>query len=223
MSGIFVDTGAWFARFVPTDPDHPAAKVWLDGNTSPLITTDYIVDELLTLLKVRGEYQRALEIGPNLFGAAVCDLEWVTPADVDKAWQVFSELSRQGVELHRLRQPRGDAAAGHHDRFCFRQAFPGVRHRHRRAAAATSGSVAASTWSRTYDRPDLRGLLISSSGFTDQGIRDLSSIQPQRLVLCQLQEIVLLLEEGRDLKGLLRTRLYTAETEQKALASNPKS
>ena len=90
MSGIFVDTGAWFARFVPTDPDHPAAKVWLDRNTSPLITTDYIVDELLTLLKVRGEYQRALEIGPNLFGAAVCDLEWVTPADVDEAWRVFS-------------------------------------------------------------------------------------------------------------------------------------
>ena len=79
MSGVFVDTGAWFARFVLTDPDHPAAKVWLNHNTSPLITTDYIVDELLTLLKVRGEYQRALEVGPNLFGAAVCDLEWVTP------------------------------------------------------------------------------------------------------------------------------------------------
>ena len=81
MSAVFVDTGAWFARFVPTDPDHPAAKGWLDRNTSPLITTDYIVDELLTLLKVRGEYQRALKVGPNLFGAAVCDLEWVTPAD----------------------------------------------------------------------------------------------------------------------------------------------
>lgn len=36
-------------------------------------------------------------------------------------------------------------------------------------------------------------------------------------------QVVLLLEEGRDLKGLLRTRLYTAETKQKALASNPKS
>ena len=47
-----------------------------------------------------------------------------------------------------------------------------------------------------YGCPDLRGLLISSSGFTDQAIRDLSSIQPQRLVLCQLQEIVLLLEAG---------------------------
>jgi hypothetical protein len=33
MSAVFVDTGAWFARFVPTDPDHPAAKGWLDRNT----------------------------------------------------------------------------------------------------------------------------------------------------------------------------------------------
>ena len=36
-------------------------------------------------------------------------------------------------------------------------------------------------------------------------------------------QVVLLLEEGRDLKGFLRTRLYTAETEQKAPASNPRS
>ena len=55
-----------------------------------------------------------------------------------------------------------------------------------------------------YGCPDFRGLLISSSGFTDQAIRDLGLILPLRLVLCQLQEIVLLLEEGRDLKELLR-------------------
>jgi len=65
--------------------------------------------------------------------------------------------------------------------------------------------------------PDLRGLLISSSGFTDQAIRDLSSIQPQRLVLCHLQEIVLLLEQGRDLKDLLRAKVRTAETEQRPI------
>lgn len=96
MSGVFVDTGAWFARFVPTDPDHPAAKVWLDRNTQPLITTDYVVDELLTLLKVRGEYPRALEIGPALFDGKVCDLEWVTPADVAEAWRVFSTYQDKG-------------------------------------------------------------------------------------------------------------------------------
>ena len=56
---IFVDTGAWFAAFVPNDADHAAAAAWLETNTEVLVTTDYIVDELLTLLKMRGEYQRA--------------------------------------------------------------------------------------------------------------------------------------------------------------------
>ena len=63
--------------------------------------------------------------------------------------------------------------------------------------------------------PDLRGLLISSSGFTDHAIRDLSSILPQQpCVLCHIEEIVLLLEQGRDLKDLLQ-RGSAPETEQK--------
>jgi hypothetical protein len=63
--------------------------------------------------------------------------------------------------------------------------------------------------------PDLCGLRISSSRFADQAVRDLSSILPQRLVLCHLQEIVLLLEQGRDLNKLLRAKVRAAETEQK--------
>jgi predicted nucleic acid-binding protein len=46
---IFVDTGAWYASAVPDDDDHPAARNWLDGNTLPLLTTDYVIDETLTL------------------------------------------------------------------------------------------------------------------------------------------------------------------------------
>jgi uncharacterized protein len=93
---IFVDTGAWFARFVASDPDHPAARDWFDRNTEPLLTTDYIVDELLTLLKVRGEFPRALEVGLPLLGGEVCHLEWVTPADVASAWDVFSTYRDKG-------------------------------------------------------------------------------------------------------------------------------
>jgi predicted nucleic acid-binding protein len=64
---ILVDTGAWFAAFVPNDPDHLAADAWLATNAEPLVTTDYVIDELLTLLKMRGEYQRALRLGTSLF------------------------------------------------------------------------------------------------------------------------------------------------------------
>jgi predicted nucleic acid-binding protein len=88
MTPIFVDTGAWFAWLVPTDPDHPAARDWFERNTHRLVTTDYVVDELLTVLKMQSI--SALEIGPALFNGDVCDLEWVNQADVKNAWQVFS-------------------------------------------------------------------------------------------------------------------------------------
>jgi predicted nucleic acid-binding protein len=89
MTPIFVDTGAWFARFVPTDRDYPAAREWFAQNTHPLLTTDYVVDELLTVLKVRGEFQRALEVGPLFFSGEVCYLEWVTHDDITDACRVF--------------------------------------------------------------------------------------------------------------------------------------
>lgn len=96
MSRVFVDTGAWFALFVPTDPDHAEARVWLDSNVQPLVTSDYVLDELLTLLRMRGEYRRALEIGPAILHGEVCELEWVTPPDVADAWQVFSSYRDKG-------------------------------------------------------------------------------------------------------------------------------
>ena len=50
---IFTDTGAWFASVVPDDEDHEKAVAWLAQNREPLLTTDYIVDETLTLLSAR--------------------------------------------------------------------------------------------------------------------------------------------------------------------------
>jgi len=93
---IFVDTGAFFAAFVPSDPDHVAAYGWVMENRQPLVTSDYILDELLTLLKARGEFQRALDLGGKLLSGETARLEWVTPADVQAAWQIFSTFRDKG-------------------------------------------------------------------------------------------------------------------------------
>ena len=85
----FVDTSAWFAAFVPNDPDHAAAVNWLTENSHPLLTTDYVLDELLTLLKIRREFARAVFVGESLLAEDIARLEWVTRADVQAAWQVF--------------------------------------------------------------------------------------------------------------------------------------
>jgi predicted nucleic acid-binding protein len=86
---IFVDTGAWFAAFVPNDTDHAAADAWLETNTEPLVTTDYVIDELLALMKMRGEFRHALRLGANLFAEEITQVAWVLPDDIQQAWNIF--------------------------------------------------------------------------------------------------------------------------------------
>jgi predicted nucleic acid-binding protein len=90
---IFVDTGAWFALFVPFDPDHAAAVRWSAANVEPLVTTDYVVDETLTLLRVRGERRRALRAADELFQGQLARIELLTRDDILAAWQVFLRFS----------------------------------------------------------------------------------------------------------------------------------
>lgn len=54
----------------------------------PLIATDYVIDELLTLLKVRGEYARAEALGGALLRENIAEIHWVTPDDVFAAVQL---------------------------------------------------------------------------------------------------------------------------------------
>jgi predicted nucleic acid-binding protein len=86
---ILVDTGAWYASVVPTDPDHAAAVAWLDGNHELLLTTDYIVDETLTLLLARGQKSRAISFGTALMKGQLAKIHFIQPAEFEEAWIVF--------------------------------------------------------------------------------------------------------------------------------------
>ena len=48
-----IDTSTWFAYFLPTDADHQRIRQCFRSSTGSLITTDYCVDETLTLLVQR--------------------------------------------------------------------------------------------------------------------------------------------------------------------------
>jgi len=67
VMAVYVDTGTWFAYFVRRDSDHEAAVRWMRQNREPLVTADYILDELLLLLKVRERYCLALAAGERLW------------------------------------------------------------------------------------------------------------------------------------------------------------
>lgn len=71
---IFVDTSGWFASIVSTDRDHEIAREWFLQNRKPLFTTDYIVDETLTLFRSRGENTRAIQIAEEFFSEELSEI-----------------------------------------------------------------------------------------------------------------------------------------------------
>lgn len=85
----FVDTSGWYAWLVSDDPDHARASAWVGSNRARLVTTDYVLDEALTLLRARKEENRAKELGHGVITQAWARLIWVEPEDVQNAWQVF--------------------------------------------------------------------------------------------------------------------------------------
>ena len=73
---IFVDTGGWFASIVPTDKNHDKARNWFLQNREPLITTNYVVDETLTLLR-RVANMPVLYKSANDFLTALCQVSMI--------------------------------------------------------------------------------------------------------------------------------------------------
>src|SRR5437899_2552668 len=90
---IFVDTGAWFASVVPTDQHHVDAVRWLATNRQPLVTSDYVVDETLTLLRMRGHASRASTLGEDLFSSRLAHIYYLTEEDVLATWRVFERYA----------------------------------------------------------------------------------------------------------------------------------
>ena len=86
---IFVDTGAWFACVVPWDANHATATAWMRQNREPLITTDFVLDETLTLLRARNETPRAVALGDQLLSEVCANLYFVSEEEIREAYQVF--------------------------------------------------------------------------------------------------------------------------------------
>jgi predicted nucleic acid-binding protein len=92
----FVDTGAWVALFVEGDARHEAARAWINSNRDRLVTSDYIVDEVLTLIAARFRRQTAIRAGSVLFAQDLAGLIQLTEDDKERAWAIFRSHSDKG-------------------------------------------------------------------------------------------------------------------------------
>lgn len=96
MKRVFVDTGAWYALVDRKDPVHGIAVEFLNSNTIPLVTTNFILDETVTLINKRLGWKIASEVGGRLRDGLSAGLTIVSDKDEDAAWAIFLKYRDSG-------------------------------------------------------------------------------------------------------------------------------
>lgn len=73
---------------------------------------------------------------------------------------------------------------------------------------------------RVYQRGQARGIIISESGYTDPAITTCKdALNDIVVVLCKLEEIVMLLEQGADLKAFFKVKIRAAIIDKNPMAT----
>jgi predicted nucleic acid-binding protein len=90
MHSVFVDTSAWFALATDKDVNHSSAREFL-AKANTLVTTNFIIDETITLTRVRVDHKSALWMGSRLWSGELATIIWVTPDDEQAAWKLFNQ------------------------------------------------------------------------------------------------------------------------------------
>lgn len=86
---IFVDTSAWYASSSTRDVNHQAANSVLLSLRESIVTSDYVVDETLTLLRSRNEDQHAIAFGTALIVGSFAQIVRIEEQDFRQAWELF--------------------------------------------------------------------------------------------------------------------------------------
>ncbi len=88
-ASIFVDTSAFFALADRTDRFHNLAVRFVEANENLLLTSNFVVFETITLIRMRLGHEPAVKFGRRLLSEMVTPIIPVTPADERKAWETF--------------------------------------------------------------------------------------------------------------------------------------
>ena len=92
MKRLFVDTAGWMAMADGSDPLHIASMTarddWLK-NGGILCSSNYVVDETLTLVRMRLGMGAARKWWMMISQSPRCKIEWITPEREEKAVDWF--------------------------------------------------------------------------------------------------------------------------------------
>jgi predicted nucleic acid-binding protein len=99
---IFIDTGAFLARYLRNDQRHRSAvSVWekLGSNRDNCITSNFVLDEMFTLLGRRAGHGFAVQRAKNIYASQALTICRPDREDEIKALQFFSKYADQHVSF----------------------------------------------------------------------------------------------------------------------------
>lgn len=92
MVSVFVDTGAWLSLYDRKDQNHQKAKeaaTHLKDGEVPLITTDYVFDETVTIIRMRVGHKEAVNFGNSLLKSKIVKMVEINDDLKKEAWNIF--------------------------------------------------------------------------------------------------------------------------------------
>ena len=99
---IFVDTGAFLAKYLERDQYHrEAARIWdkLQKNQIRCLTSNFVLDETFTFLARRSGNLFAAERARRIFSSTSITILRPTPEDEYEAIELFEKYADQEVSL----------------------------------------------------------------------------------------------------------------------------
>ncbi len=90
MRSLFIDTGAWYALADRKDPDHSRVADFLEKQTLPLVTSNFVFDESVTLIRYRLGFVAAKSFGASLMSGGLAKVHRVDKLDENRAWEIFT-------------------------------------------------------------------------------------------------------------------------------------
>src|SRR5262245_15430158 len=102
MNGVFVDTGGWMACADRSDPVHTACTAARDATLEAgriLVTTDFVVDETLTLIRFRLGLAAANAWWQQIDGSRRLRWERVEHDRFERARQLFVQYRDQDLSF----------------------------------------------------------------------------------------------------------------------------
>jgi uncharacterized protein len=93
---IFVDTSFFFPLLSAHDRDHPRVREVFESLSNRrlpdvLLTTNHVVGETITLARVRGGHDLAVQVGRYLYSEKVVRIHWASPDEEKAAFEYLAK------------------------------------------------------------------------------------------------------------------------------------